>query len=100
MIFSRLSTGVRLTDVHNGLRLFTRAAAQRIRIRQNRMAHASEIIHRIGELGLKVAEAPVTIVYSEYSLRKGQRASNATADEGTGPAQCARAVGSEVNPNR
>jgi glycosyltransferase involved in cell wall biosynthesis len=77
VIFSRLTTGVRLTDAHNGLRLLTRDAAERIRIRQNRMAHASEIIHRIGELRLIVAEAPVTIVYSEYSLRKGQRVSNA-----------------------
>jgi hypothetical protein len=28
-------------------------------------------------LSLKVAEAPVTIVYTEYSLRKGQKLSNA-----------------------
>jgi polyprenyl-phospho-N-acetylgalactosaminyl synthase len=75
--FTRMTGGLKLTDVHNGLRLLTRAAAQRIRIRQNRMAHASEIIDEIRRLGLSVTEAPVTIVYTEYSLRKGQRISNA-----------------------
>jgi polyprenyl-phospho-N-acetylgalactosaminyl synthase len=75
--FTWLTTGVRLTDAHNGLRLFSREAAEKIRIRQNRMAHASEIIGLIGKLGLKVAEAPVTILYTEYSLRKGQKLSNA-----------------------
>lgn len=76
-IFTSMTTSVRLTDAHNGLRLLTRRAAEKIRIRQNRMAHASEIIGQIGTLGLKVAEAPVTIVYTEYSLRKGQKLSNA-----------------------
>ena len=77
VVFTRVTGGLKLTDVHNGLRLLTRAAAQRIRIRQNRMAHASEIIDEIRRLGLSVAEAPVTIVYTEYSLRKGQRITNA-----------------------
>jgi len=54
-----------------------RKAAEQIQIRQDRMAHASEIIGLIGKLGLKVAEAPVTILYTEYSLRKGQKLSNA-----------------------
>lgn len=75
--FTTVTTGVRLTDAHNGLRLFTRRAAKLLRIRQNRMAHASEIISQAGALKLSVAEAPVTIVYTEYSLRKGQKLSNA-----------------------
>lgn len=77
IVFTRLTSGMRLTDAHNGLRLLTRQAATRIRILQNRMAHASELIDQLGELRLKVVEAPVTIVYSEYSLRKGQKLSNA-----------------------
>lgn len=77
VVFSRVTSGVNLTDAHNGLRLITRGAALRLRIRQNRMAHASEIVNEIGRLKLKVAEAPVTIVYTEYSLRKGQKLSNA-----------------------
>jgi len=77
IIFTRVESGLKLTDAHNGLRMLTRRAAEGIRIRQNRMAHASEIIHQIARLKLTIAEAPVTIVYTEYSLRKGQRLSNA-----------------------
>lgn len=74
---SRNGRRLGLTDAHNGLRLFTRAAARRIRIGQNRMAHASEIVAQLAALGLRVAEAPVTIVYTAYSLSKGQKLSNA-----------------------
>jgi glycosyltransferase involved in cell wall biosynthesis len=77
VIFTRVTSGVKLTDAHNGFRLLTRRAAEKIRIGQNRMSHASEIISKIGSLGLTVAEAPVTILYTEYSLRKGQKLSNA-----------------------
>jgi len=77
ILFTRMTSGISLSDSHNGLRLLTRHAAERIRIRQNRMAHASEIIDQITILGLSVAEAPVTIMYTEYSLRKGQRIGNA-----------------------
>lgn len=77
VVFTRITSGVSLTDAHNGFRLFTRHAAEKIRISQNRMAHASEIIDKVGTLGLSVAEAPVTILYTEYSLRKGQKLSNA-----------------------
>lgn len=73
---TRLTSGVALTDAHNGLRLLTRHAAQRIQITQNRMSHASEIVHQVGTLGLRIVEAPVTVVYTTYSLAKGQRLSN------------------------
>jgi len=68
---------LRVTDTHNGLRLFTREAALRIRISQPRMAHASEILDQIASSGLKYVEVPVTIEYSRYSLAKGQRSSEA-----------------------
>jgi polyprenyl-phospho-N-acetylgalactosaminyl synthase len=77
VLFTRLGSGVKLTDAHNGLRLLSRQAAERIRIRQNRMAHASEIIDQISALRLTLTEAPVTIVYTDYSLRKGQPLGNA-----------------------
>ncbi|MGI5836826.1 MAG: glycosyltransferase family 2 protein [Chloroflexota bacterium] len=70
--FTRMSTGLNLTDTHNGLRAFTAEAAAKLRIVQNRMAHASEILSQIAALGLRVCEIPVTISYTEYSLSKGQ----------------------------
>ena len=55
----------------------TRRGASRINLHQNRMAHASEILHQIAASGLRYVEAPVTIEYSAYSLAKGQRLSDA-----------------------
>ncbi len=65
-------TGLPLTDTHNGLRAFRRSAAARIQIRQNGMAHASEILSQVASLGLKYCEVPVRVRYTEYSLHKGQ----------------------------
>jgi glycosyltransferase involved in cell wall biosynthesis len=70
--FTRATTGLNITDSHNGLRAMTRRGAGRIHLRQNRMAHASEILHQIATSGLKYVETPVTIHYSDYSLAKGQ----------------------------
>lgn len=75
--YSNLSTGVRLTDTHNGLRALNRRAAQALGIRQNRMAHASEIIEQVGRSGLRWVEHPVHILYTEYSRAKGQSVLNA-----------------------
>ena len=77
VLFTWLTTGLRLTDAHNGLRVMTAPAARTIRITQNRMAHASEIIELIARHKLKLVEVPVTIVYTDYSLAKGQSLSDA-----------------------
>lgn len=70
--FTRLHTGLHLTDTHNGLRVFTRAAAQRLRIEQSRMAHGSEILAQIAKLEIPYVEVPTTIRYTDYSRHKGQ----------------------------
>lgn len=79
--FERLTTGIRLSDAHNGLRAFSRRAVERIRIRQSRMAHATEITRRIaGERDdLSLVEVPVSVRYTDESLAKGQSASGAIA---------------------
>jgi glycosyltransferase involved in cell wall biosynthesis len=71
--FTCVTTGLRVTDTHNGLRAMTRHGASRIALRQNRMAHASELLHQIRRNGLRHVEVPVTVEYSLYSLAKGQR---------------------------
>ncbi len=70
--FTRLTTGLKLTDAHNGFRVLTRRAAETICIEQNRMAHASEILEQIARFRLPYIEAPVTIRYTPETLRKGQ----------------------------
>jgi glycosyltransferase involved in cell wall biosynthesis len=72
LLLSRLTTGLDLTDTHNGLRAFTAGAAARLEITQDRMAHASQILSRIAELGLRWAEEPVEVSYSDFTLGKGQ----------------------------
>jgi glycosyltransferase involved in cell wall biosynthesis len=71
--FTRLTSGLNVSDTHNGLRAMTRRGASRIKLRQNRMAHASELLDEIARSGLRYVEVPVTIEYSRYSLAKGQR---------------------------
>lgn len=72
VIFTRLHARVPVTDTHNGLRVFTRRAAESIEIEQPGMAHASEILQKLGALRLKIIEVPVTIAYTAHSRKKGQ----------------------------
>lgn len=64
--------GVWLTDVHNGFRALSRNAAKKIKITQDRMEHASEIIEQIVRKKISFVEVPVTIVYTKYSVGHGQ----------------------------
>ncbi|MDO5049494.1 MAG: glycosyltransferase family 2 protein [Actinomycetaceae bacterium] len=69
---TRMRTGERLTDAHNGLRTIRRDALENVQITQNRMAHASEIVYQLFATGLKWREMPVHIIYTDYSRSKGQ----------------------------
>jgi glycosyltransferase involved in cell wall biosynthesis len=74
--FERVTSGVRLTDAHNGLRVFNRAFASQVELTMSDMAYASELLGVIRRSGLRYAEHPVTINYTDYSLHKGQRSIN------------------------
>ena len=76
VVFTRFTTGLRVTDSHNGFRVLAADAARRIRIRQNRMAHASEILEEIARKRIRFVEVPVTIRYTDYSRAKGQSSFN------------------------
>ena len=77
VVFTRVVNGVRLTDTHNGLRAFSRRAAEAIDIKLDRMAHASEMIDLVRRSRLPFVEVPVRIRYTRRSLAKGQRSGNA-----------------------
>ncbi len=64
--FQRLTTGLPLTDVHNGFRAIRARAARLLTIQQDGMAHASEITMEISKHKLRWQEVPVTIVYREF----------------------------------
>jgi glycosyltransferase involved in cell wall biosynthesis len=76
-IFTHLVSGINITDPHNGFRAFSRYAARTIQIKQDRMAHASEILHEIARHRLTYVERPVKVRYTEYSLAKGQKSTAA-----------------------
>jgi glycosyltransferase involved in cell wall biosynthesis len=70
--FTNQSTGMRLTDAHNGLRVIRVDAAHALDLHQDRMAHASEIVLQLGRTRLPWREYPVHVLYTEYSKGKGQ----------------------------
>lgn len=77
IFFTWWMSGIRLSDAHNGLRAFSRQAAEQIVLTEDRFAYASELIDEIRRLKLRYVEVPVTITYTDYSRQKGQRSRNA-----------------------
>lgn len=73
---TNMSTGLKLTDAHNGLRVIRRDAAERLNLKQDRMAHATEIVLQLGDTGLPWREHPVELLYTDYSKAKGQSVLN------------------------
>lgn len=72
---ARLSPSSRrlgLTDAHNGLRVFNRRVADNLSLTMSGMSHAGEFVTLIDENHWRVAEEPVEILYTDYSVSKGQ----------------------------
>ena len=69
--------GIYVTDTQGGLRVFSRSAAEKIKIKTNRMEVSSEIIKEIGRNKLRFKEIPIKAIYTDYSLMKGQKNANA-----------------------
>lgn len=65
------TSGILLSDSFNGIRLFSRVAAEKIRLTENRAIHPIEFLVMTAAEKLKYAEYPVTIHYSDYSKSKG-----------------------------
>lgn len=61
-----------LSDAHNGLRVFNKKVADELDLTMNGMSHASEFVGLIDERKWRVGEQPVHILYTEYSMAKGQ----------------------------
>ncbi|KAB1504480.1 glycosyltransferase [Corynebacterium sp. 320] len=61
-----------LSDAHNGLRVFNKRVADDLNLRMNGMSHASEFVTAMVDNQWRVSEEPVDILYTEYSMSKGQ----------------------------
>jgi glycosyltransferase involved in cell wall biosynthesis len=69
---SRRSRRLGLTDAHNGLRVFNKTVADQLNLTMGGMSHADEFITLAYDNHWRVTEEPVEILYTEYSMSKGQ----------------------------
>jgi polyprenyl-phospho-N-acetylgalactosaminyl synthase len=76
VIVSATFTGLWLSDTHNGFRALSRRTLEHIQLRENRFAHASEILDQIRRKRIPYVEVPTTVNYTEYSRTKGQSSWN------------------------
>jgi len=65
-LMNRILFGADLSDPQCGFRAMNAKAAREIRITSDGMAHCSEIIGKAFRSGLKIKEAPITVVYREF----------------------------------
>lgn len=63
--------GVFSQDSQSGLRAFNRVAIDSIRLRANRYEVSSEILYEAKRNGLRLAEVPVEVIYTEHSMSRG-----------------------------
>jgi polyprenyl-phospho-N-acetylgalactosaminyl synthase len=71
-----LMYGILSSDSHNGLKAINRSAALKIDIRSNGWEYCSEVIEEIMLKKVKYMEVPVTVKYTDYSIKKGQKIYN------------------------
>lgn len=78
-VFSVVVLGVPegFTDPQSGLRAMTADAVRQLDFRQDRMAHCSELLMLLGRSDLRWREIPAKVYYTEETLTKGQKATDA-----------------------
>ncbi|MDR2416410.1 MAG: glycosyltransferase family 2 protein [Candidatus Peribacteria bacterium] len=67
-IVTRLFYGVKVSDPHNGYRIYTLETMKKIHLTSDGMHYANEVNEHIKQLGLHYVEVPVHIKYTTYSL--------------------------------
>jgi glycosyltransferase involved in cell wall biosynthesis len=60
------------SDTQTGFRLLSARAIRNLRLRLDGFGYCSEMIVQAEEKGLRIAEAPIQVTYTDYSLNKGQ----------------------------
>ena len=68
-LFNRLFFNIRLTDPQSGFRALSRQAIKQIRIKNDGMAHCSEILQQLFSNKIKTIEVPITVTYHEYGQK-------------------------------
>jgi len=70
-IIEKILIGVELTDAHNGFRAMNKKSINKIKLTENRMSYASELMFEIKKHKLTYIEVPVKIKYTKDTLEKG-----------------------------
>lgn len=65
--------GVKLSDAHSGLRAMSREAAEKIDVKSAHMDFSSEIVDQIKKQKLRWKELPVTVRYTQYSIKNSKQ---------------------------
>jgi glycosyltransferase involved in cell wall biosynthesis len=71
-LFTFLLFGIYIKDSQSGLRGFNQRALEKITFHSNNYTYNSELMWRIKQNKLTVEEIPIKVIYSDYSLSKGQ----------------------------
>ncbi len=68
-LVNKILIGHTLSDPQIGFRALSRKALKKIHIKQDRMAHTSEIIEKTFKNNLKFKEISVTVIYNEFGQK-------------------------------
>lgn len=77
VLFTFFISQIKLTDSHNWYRVLKVSILNDIILTMDGMSYASEMIDIIAQKNIKFKEVPVDIIYTDYSMYKWQKSSNA-----------------------
>jgi glycosyltransferase involved in cell wall biosynthesis len=75
-LITRLFLGMNVTDSQSGFRAMKAKSLKKMDLKSSRWEICSEMIGEIKRLNLKFKEVPIEVVYTSYSLSKGQNFKN------------------------
>ncbi len=66
-LLSNCFTGLNLTDMETGMKVFRRALLQRIELSENRFGFEPEFVAKVAALGVRIYEAPISYYGRTYA---------------------------------
>lgn len=75
-IVTLLATGIYLSDTQCGFKVFSKKALSEVDLRMSGFEFCTEIIREASRFHWKIVSVPSKVVYSEYTLAKGQSFAN------------------------
>jgi len=70
-LIEKLVIGIDLTDAHNGYRAMNKNALEKIKLTENRMSYASELMMEIIKHNLSYSEIPIKVKYTREIMDRG-----------------------------